>query len=314
MAHTLRLPTSHPPSNLAPKSTFNLKPAILNLADARTLSYAEYGDPQGQPLMYFHGWPSSRLEAEMVDAPARRHHLRIIAPDRPGFGRSDFQSGRRLIDWPADVIELANELGLDRFSILGPSGGGPYAAVCAWKIPERLRSVGIVSGQSPTDDPSVLAGMRPLNRRLALIGRWAPWLFRPLSWPVIRALKREPDGYLARLMSDLPEPDRKVMVRAEIRKPLQNGALEAFRNGSRGAALENALYARPWGFDLGAITMEVHLWYGELDLNVPPAMGRYLASAIPNCHARFYPNEGHLSVFVNHMDEILQTVGSESRA
>lgn len=277
----------------------------FNLSDGRTLAYAEYGDPQGQPLMYFHGWPSSRLEAGMVDASARRHHLRIIAPDRPGFGRSDFKPGRRLIDWPADVIELANELGLDRFTILGPSGGGPYAAVCAWKISGRLASVGIVSGQSPASASSFLSGMRPLNRRLALIGRWAPWLFRLFSWPVIRALKRDPDGYLTRLMSDLPEPDREVMARAEIRKPLQNGALEAFRNGSRGAALENALYARPWGFDLRAITMDVQLWHGELDLNVPPAMGHYLASTIPNCHAHFYAGEGHLSVFVNHMDEIL---------
>jgi pimeloyl-ACP methyl ester carboxylesterase len=158
---------------------------ILN--DGRTLGFAEYGDDQGQPFMYFHGFPSSRLEGRLVDDVARGQHLRIIAPDRPGFGLSDFKPGRKLTDWPEDVIGLANALELDRFSIVGLSGGGPYAAVCACKISTRLSAVGIISGSGPADLPGMLESMSPLNRLLQ-IGRTAPWLFNLFSWPTVRAL------------------------------------------------------------------------------------------------------------------------------
>ena len=284
----------------------------ITLTDGRALGFAEYGDPKGWPVMYFHGWPSSRLEAGLAAAAGKNLNLRIIAPDRPGFGRSDFQPGRQLVDWPADVIELADALKLDRFSVLGHSGGGPYGVVCAWKIPQRLHAVGIVSSQAPSDAPDVLDNMRPLNRRLLQIGRRAPWLFRLLAWRVVRDLRRDPDGFLAQTLNDLPGSDQDVMARAEIRKHFQDAALEAFRRGSQGAALENALYARPWGFRLQDITKQVHLWHGELDINNPPAMGRYLASAIPGCSAQFYAAEGHASLFVNHMEEILLTLTSES--
>jgi pimeloyl-ACP methyl ester carboxylesterase len=282
------------------------------LADGRTLGFAEFGDSLGQPIMYFHGWPSSRLEAGLVEAETQRLHLRIIAPDRPGFGRSTFKPGRELKDWPADVIELANALELDRFSIMGLSGGGPYVAICALKIPQRLRAAGIINGSGPADAPGATDNMRPLNLRLLKIGRRAPWLFSLFTWQEVRALKRDPEDYFIQLMNDMPKPDRNILARAEIRECLLNAALEAFRSGSRGAALENALYAKPWGFKLQDITKEVYLWHGELDINTTPAMARYLASAIPNCHSRFYKDEGHISSFINHMEEILSTLSPES--
>lgn len=272
------------------------------LRDGRTLSFAEFGDAQGQQLMYFHGWPSSRYEAALVAPAAEGLRLRIIAPDRPGFGLSDFKPGRTLLDWPNDVIELADALELKRFSIMGVSGGGPYAAVCALKFPQRLSAVGIVNGSVPADAPGAFDRMRPLNRWLLRIGRIAPWLFGLFSWQVVRALKRNPDDYFLQLMQDLPSADREVLARAEVRECLINAGLEAFRVGSRGAALENALYARAWGFDLGDITKKVHLWLGGLDTNTP---SRYLESAIPNCDLHFYPEEGHISLLINHTEEIL---------
>jgi hypothetical protein len=126
------------------------------------------------------------------------------------------------------------------------------------------------------------------------------------------SVKLNPDGYFHKQLSDMPEPDQVVMARAEIRGCLLDSALEAFRQGPRGAALENGIYARSWGFDLQDITPNVHLWHGELDINNPPAMGRYVANAIPDCRSRFYENEGHISLFVNHMDEIFRTLTSDS--
>src|SRR5262245_28757373 len=103
----------------------------LVLPDGRKLAYAEFGDPDGLPVLYCHGSPGSRLEPLLIgDERLRQAGLRVIAPDRPGMGGSDFQRGRRLTDWPADVVRLADHLRLPRFAILGNSGGGPFAAVC----------------------------------------------------------------------------------------------------------------------------------------------------------------------------------------
>jgi len=282
----------------------------ISLGDGRTLAYSEYGDPRGLPILYFHGSPSSRLEAGLVEPAALRFNARIIAPDRPGFGRSEFKPGRKLEDWPEDVIELANALELDHFAVLGVSGGGPYAATCALKIPQRLTTVGIVSGLCPADAPGVVDSMRRQNRQLQQFGRRAPWLVRILFWMTVRAMKRDPDGSFAKMAAELPEPDQAILARAEHREYLLNTFLEAFRRGTRGAALETSLYARPWGFRLGDIKKEVHLWHGELDINATPAMGRYLATAIPNCQPRFYADEGHFSLLPNRTEEIIGAFSS----
>jgi pimeloyl-ACP methyl ester carboxylesterase len=114
----------------------------IELRDGRQLGYAEWGDSAGGPLLFFHGWPGSRLEGRLGDEAAKTCRVRLIALDRPGMGLSDFQSRRALVDWPDDVVQLADALGLERFAVLGISGGGPYAAACAWKLSDRLTHAG----------------------------------------------------------------------------------------------------------------------------------------------------------------------------
>src|SRR5436190_10650714 len=131
----------------------------IKLRDGRVLAYAEYGSPGGLPIIHCHGTPSSRVEGDLIfdAAIAAELGVRIIVPDRPGMGRSDFQPGRRIVDWPNDVLELAAALGLDRFAVLGESGGSPYAAACAALIPARVRALGLLGGVAPFDAPGVLA-------------------------------------------------------------------------------------------------------------------------------------------------------------
>jgi pimeloyl-ACP methyl ester carboxylesterase len=118
----------------------------LQLRDGRTLGFAEYGDPAGNVLFYFHGYPGARVEARLLAEPAERLGTRLIGIDRPGIGFSTFQARRRFLDWPADVAELADKLGIDRFSVVGCSGGGPNALAYACRIPDRLIACGIVAG------------------------------------------------------------------------------------------------------------------------------------------------------------------------
>lgn len=282
---------------------------VLRLKDGRLLGYAEYGDPDGKPLVFFHGMPGSRLSAQLGDAVAKKLGVRIIAPDRPGYGLSDFQPGRTILDWPDDVVELADALNIERFPVGGVSGGGPYATACAFKIPDRLTAAGIISGVGPFDVPESTQGMSRQNRLLFGAARRVPWLVNLPMWLMALGARRFADQFLSLTMRALPEPDKAILSRPEIRPLFVQDAVEAFRSGGRGAAWEAVLYARPWGFRLEDITMEVHLWQGEIDVNVPPTMGRYQADAIPNCKATFYPGQAHL-LLIDRMEEILGSLVS----
>ncbi len=277
--------------------------STLQLHDGRLLGYAEYGDPKGQPLFYFHGHPGSRMEAQLGDVAASRHGVRIIALDRPGYGRSDFKPRRTLLDWPDDVVEAADALGIERFAVLGGSGGGAYAAACAFKIPDRLTAAGIVSGVAPFDAPEATRGMRWQNRVGFGLGGRLPWVARGAMWWMARQVRRKPERVIIAIQQAMAEPDRPILDRPEVRRTFTDIVVEAFRAGSRGAAWDMVLLARPWGFPLEGITMKVHLWQGEEDVLVPLSMGRYLATTIPDCEAAFYPGEGHLLV-VDHQDDI----------
>jgi pimeloyl-ACP methyl ester carboxylesterase len=279
--------------------------STLRLDDGRRLGYAVYGDPEGQPVFYFHGFPGSRIEARLADGTAARRRLRIIAVDRPGFGLSEFNPRRTILDWPDDVIKVADSLGIKRFAALGVSGGGPYAAACALKIPQRLSAVSIVCGLGPLETPSGTKGMIWRNYVGFLLGRRLPWLAKIFFSRMAHGVRRNPEGMIGRITGALPDPDKAVLANPEVRIALTDNIIESFRGGSRGAAYELLLLTRPWGFLLKDIAVAVNLWHGEADMSVPPGMGRYQARAIPNCRAVFHAKEGHFSLVINHMEEIL---------
>jgi pimeloyl-ACP methyl ester carboxylesterase len=281
----------------------------IRLRDGRQLGFAEWGVSGGAPVLFFHGWPGSRLEGRLGDEAARASGVRLIAIDRPGMGLSDFQRRRTLVDWPDDVVELAAALGLDRFAVLGISGGGPYAAACAWKRSDRLTDAGIVSGLAPLDAPGAIEGMGRLNRlSLQLAGR-VGLLRRMLMAATARSVGRQPARVLERGVATAV--DKEYLNRPEVREILGGSLTEAFRNGGRGPAWEMGLYPRPWGFRLEDIRAPVHLWHGEADANAPITMGRYLATSIPECWASYFPGEGHLH-FIDRLPEILTAVSGRS--
>jgi pimeloyl-ACP methyl ester carboxylesterase len=277
----------------------------ITLRDGRLLGYAEYGTPQGKPVFFFHGNPSSRLGGRMMDGAANEINVRIIAIDRPGIGLSDFKPGRQYLDWPDDVIELADILRVDRFAILGISSGAPHAVACAFKIPDRLSAVAIVSGPCPFNVPAATDEMSMAWRIRALAGQKAPWLVRLFFAMTARSARNDPAGAISRTLGGLPEPDRVVMAQPEVVQWSGDSLREAFRSGSRGAAWDYALFTRPWGFRPDELSVKVQLWHGEVDATIPVRMGRYMAEVIPNCQARFLPDEGHISLIINHAKQIL---------
>ena len=275
----------------------------IKLKDWRMLGYGEYGAPDGKPVFYFHGHPGSRLDWLLFDADdsAMELNARIIAVDRPGTGLSDFKPDREILDWPDDVLELADVLQLDRFAVIGISGGGPYAAACAFKLPGRLTATAIVCGMGPSEAPGakegmswIYAGKTPEERRQMLMG-------------MASLIRENPDQLVSQMkQAPFPELDKVLMDQAGLSKMIVDLTFgEALQSGIDGLDQDAALYARPWGFQLQDITAEVYLWHGEPDINVPVSVGRYVADAIPNCHATFFPDEGHFSIARNHIREIL---------
>lgn len=275
----------------------------IRLQDGRCLSYAEYGSPSGRPVLYFHGLPGSRLQRPPEISPALRRKVRLITIDRPGMGHSTFLPGRRFLDWPNDVQELANALGIDRFAVIGVSGGGPYAAACAYGIPNRLSAVALVSSLSPFTRPGIARGAIVPVRVIFSIARRCPKLLLPL-YGLLLPMVRRGRSSRPRVAAFMPKPDRDVLVRPQIKAMLAEDLAEATRQGVRGAAHETALIAKPWGFKLSDIRTPVHLWHGTADTMVPVAMGQLLASAIPDCRPTWLSGEGHFLVF-DRLPEIL---------
>ncbi|MDP9237312.1 MAG: alpha/beta hydrolase [Chloroflexota bacterium] len=262
---------------------------VVRLRDGRALAYAEYGDLKGAPVFYFHGTPGSRLEGELLSEAAARAGIRLVAVDRPGFGKSDFLPGRRFIDWPKDVVQLADALGIQRFSIIGLSGGGPHALACARKLSHRLLAVTVVSGAGPAEaslaDPSRL---RRVVFRIAK--RVLPYTTRMTLWITKQALRHLPSWMISRF------PDPKVLSRKSVREAFRRDLVEAFRRGIGGAALEYESFLRDWGVRLQDIDARVHVWHGEKDRVVPARVGRYVAAAVLDARATFVPDGGHLMI------------------
>ena len=277
----------------------------IQLYDGRTLGFLECGDPGGKPVFYFHGFPGSRVEVQFADKTALQKNIRMIGIDRPGYGVSGYKQNRTILDWPDDVTQLADKLGIDRFSVLGVSGGGPYAAACAYKLTHRLVSAGIVCGLGPIDASSALGGMLWINRLGLRIAARMPWLIKIIIQPVAILLRHRAETVVYFLARRTEAADRLELKRPDIKAIMAATFKESMRSGPAGAARDVILYANPWGFDLQHIRPKVYLWHGDKDAIVPVTMGRFLADTIPNCRASFYAVEGHFSLLINFMADIL---------
>ncbi|MCU0301026.1 MAG: alpha/beta hydrolase [Candidatus Nanopelagicales bacterium] len=264
----------------------------IALPDGRTLALAEWGDPHGLPVLAIHGTPGGRISwwgpDPSIDA---RHGLRRFSLDRPGYGESTRQPGRRVVDLVADLVTVADTLGLGRFAVTGGSGGGPHALALAALLPERvLRCLAVVSvapiGPDGLAEEAWLDGMTEgnvLEFRAAMAGE-----------AEIRALcEAERGTILARLADgrsdilgdayELAEQDRTQMARHSV--PMGAQMAHALAPGVDGWVDDDLALVQPWGFDVAAIEVPVRLSYGRADTLVPAAHGDWLASAIPGAAA-----------------------------
>jgi len=286
-------------------TTSNTTDNVFQLRDGRVLGYAEYGDPTGTPVFFFHGLPGSRRQRHPDDSIAIELGARIITLDRPGYGLSDFQPGRTLLDWPDDVAQIADGLHIDQFAAIGLSGGGPYLLSCAYKMPERLTSATVISGMGPVDNPEARKGMMGSMRLGLGLARRVPWeLIRLVLEPLAGMVRLNPTAAKKLVPLPAPQADKEAFARPEVQAIDQEDLAEAYLHGARGVYWEVVTLANPWGFHLEDIHKKIFLWHGDEDTTVPIHMGRYVARSLPACVPTFYPGEGHTLIY-NYWREIL---------
>ncbi len=286
---------------------------IIELSNGRNLGYIEYGNPNAVPIFYFHGRDGSRLEAVFgKESFCNELEIRFVCPDRPGMGLSDFQKDRLITDWPNDIIELAEHLAIDKFAVLGGSGGTPYALACAYKIPDFLTGCAIVSGLGPYN--LIKDKIEKQTRYQFIIARRFPLLHRLMLTLTLRRFNNEQwwEKNFQKLYKKLPERDQAMISDSTIKKRMINKTKEAYNQGIKGPAEDFRLYTKPWGFELNEIpnTVNVHIFHGELDSTIPVVIAQELSDQIPNCNITIYPDEGHMSTYINHFTEIIEKLKS----
>jgi pimeloyl-ACP methyl ester carboxylesterase len=273
----------------------------LRLPDGRTLGYALSGHPPGPPVFYFHGWPASRLEAALIDDLP----VRMIAMDRPGYGTSSPQPGRRLLDWPVDVAALADHLGISTFHVIGVSGGAPYALACASAL-ARVAAVALVSPVPPltgahAPSPAVLGEGLCRLRQLGQHTR--------IGWAVMAAVRLGTRFGMfnpQKVLDGASAPRDTACLTPGLRLRLIEAWREGLRQGVAGAASDARIYASPWGFDFTAITTPVTIWHGTADIVVPPATVEAYAAMPAQRH--MMEGEGHYSLALSRSAEIIEAL------
>jgi len=277
----------------------------FTLSNGLKLGYCEYGDPRGEVAFYFHGWPSSRVQGSLFHEHAKKHGMRLICPDRPGIGLSDFQPRRTLFDWPDTLTQLAKHVGADNYHVIGWSGGGPYVLVTALKLHKRLLSASIICGAPP----------------LKFLGdRQMFWLYRFMIqlrhyFPTILGLVLRLGGMAAKgnpqkaplrwLMKLLGTEDRRVLLLPGIYDVVREATLGALDRGPRCVIADADIYLSEWGFEVSQINFPIRFWHGKQDRNIAWTYTQQIAQLIPRAETHWSEIDGHYSLPITHSEQII---------
>jgi pimeloyl-ACP methyl ester carboxylesterase len=264
--------------------------ADLVLDDGRTLHVYDQGpaDDDALAVFWLHGTPNIGAPPAPLFADAARLDLRWIGYDRPGYGGSTPRPGRDVASCAADVAAIADRLGIERFAVMGHSGGGPHALACAALLPERVAAAVSIAGLAPMEANGKkgfdwFAGMHPAgvaNLRAALAGRDAKLAYEAVKPPFDPALFTEADW-------------------AALAGPwgwLHSVVGPAMDNGPGALIDDDIACVTPWGFDCIRVTAPVLLLHGDQDRVVPAGHAAWLAAAMPHATLWQRPADGHISV------------------
>lgn len=290
-----------------------LRSHAIRLRDGRRLACAEWGEPKGATVFFFHGTPHSRLWCpdEFVTASS---NVRLVTVDRPGIGGSDVLPRRTFAAWPRDVIELADALRAERFGVVGWSGGGPYAAACAALIPARLTGVGIACSRhlsqfNVAENPAAYEELEADDRRMFDLAHRDPDAAARAAaeeereW--VQELRKRPEMLLDNY--EPPDGDRWFFDDEQRRQGFLEAVREGVRQGPEAFAWESIDVWLPWGFRLADIPTTVHVWHGAQDTIVERRHIDFIVETLPDARLIVWNDSGHQGI-VRHWGEILEAI------
>ena len=268
---------------------------VLTLADGRRLAFTDVGDPVGYPIIFGHGMPGSRLEGRFFHEKALEHGFRILAPDRPGIGNSDFQPGRKLLDYPADIEQLADYLELSHFSHIGWSSGGSRTLACCYRLADRVDLGVCLSGLTNFAEYPGSGGLIQATRWPGpKLVRLSPRLTR-LTVTLIAWLSRHHPGlYLKGVNEMASRHDRQLLQSLTKVGEFRRDQLMCLNSGGKAITTDLLTELGNWGFSLQDVRTPVLIYQGEEDPFVPTAYARHLAQNLPAAELTLMPDTGHL--------------------
>lgn len=268
--------------------------------DGRSLTVYDAGDPQGRPIVFHHGTPSSGKPFAPHITSAEEQGIRLVSYDRAGYGNSSRQEGRTVAEVTQDMEAIADALDLERFATWGLSGGGPHALATAAGLPGRVVAVATAASVAPPDRPAfdLTDGMGEGNIVEFGLAREGEEALRPLLEREAAALDgADVAGFVASMRTVLSDLDAAALDGA-LGEYFLNGVRSSLDRGVDGWLDDDLAFVRPWGFDLDAITQPVLVVQGREDLMVPWNHGEWLADNVPGAEAWLREDEGHLTLFV----------------
>ncbi|UIO99768.1 alpha/beta hydrolase [Halobaculum sp. CBA1158] len=266
----------------------------------RRVAYTEYGSPDGAPVVFLHGTPGSRLLGGLFDSVAADAGVRLLAPDRPGYGRSPPWTGRSVSDGARIVAAVLDDAGVAEADLLAFSGGAPSAFATAATRPDRVGRVEVVAGAPP---PGIVDHRPAVQAVLGGLATTTPTLLRGLlggqAW---LARRLDPSFVVGQYTTGDPAEAVPERTAAIVREDF----LEAFSRSRRGAVTEFRHAADGWDVDPEAVHAEVRLWHGSDDANVPIDGARRLASTLPAARLRVIDGADHLQTLLRAAPAVLR--------
>ncbi len=291
-------------------SALTINEQSLTLQDGRTLAFTDLGDPQGYPLIFGHGMPGCRLEGQFLQEQARNHGFRIITPDRPGIGSSDFQPGRILLDYAEDIRQLIDALDIHRFIHVGWSSGGSRTLVCGYRLGSRL-DLGIsLSGYTHFGEYKGTHRLIEATRWPGpMLARLSPALVRLVVRLVVWLSRRRPGLYLREAKHLVSEEDRHLLDYLQKQGQFRQDQLTCLASGGRAIATDLMTELEDWGFNLADVAVPIWIYQGEQDPFIPVDYARHLNDNLPRSTLTLMPDAGHLYPLAqNFQDTLFQRI------
>jgi len=281
----------------------------IAVGDDRQIGFAEFGDPQGRAVFWLHGTPGARRQIPMeARVYAEQRQIRLIGVDRAGIGSSSPYQYDTVFAFAEDLRTIADTLGIDRFEVIGLSGGGPYTLACAAAMPDRVVAAGVLGGVAPVRGADAIGGgVSTLITAAAPVVEVAGAPLRLVASQLIRLIRPVAEPALYAYARISPEADRRLLVRPEFKAMFLDDLLNGSRKQLAAPFADVVVFARDWGFRLDEVNVPIRWWHGDRDHIVPFEHGQHVVSRLPDAQLTHLPGESHLAG-LGRAEEILGTM------